>query len=87
MSDGVLKRYAGSGIFWLLYILVVVTSLLPAFAVKSFFSMYRPLDSQIAREIEKNIKKKRAVELTSVASVSHLVQRPNPNNDSDDPFA
>lgn len=82
---GVFEMYAGSGIFWLLYILVIVTSLLPSFVVKSFISMYSPWDSQIAREIEKNIKRKRAVELTSVASVTHLVKREK--EESDDPFA
>jgi magnesium-transporting ATPase (P-type) len=83
---GVFEVYMGSGIFWLLYLLVVVTSLLPAIVVKSFISMFWPWDSQICREMEKKLSNKRAVQMTSVASVTRLV--PNKVSEtSDDPFA
>jgi F0F1-type ATP synthase membrane subunit b/b' len=69
----VFEMYMGSGIFWLLYMLVVVVCLLPAFIMKTIMTSHSPRDAQVAREIEKNLKKRRAVEFSSVASVTKLV--------------
>jgi hypothetical protein len=58
--------------------------------VKGVVSMFFPWDSQIAREIEKNLLRKRAVQLTSVASISRLVDKgkvEKGKGESDDPFA
>ncbi len=74
---GVFEMFMGSSIFWLLYLLVVVVCLLPAFTVKTLISMFWPSDAQIAREIEKNLKRRRAVQMNSVASVARLVDSNN----------
>ncbi len=82
---GVFEMYMGSGIFWLLYMLVVVVCLLPAFVMKTVMSMFFPRDSQVAREIEKNLKKRRSQQLSSVASVTKLVDnRIKPRLELDD---
>ena len=81
---GVFEMFAGSGVFWLLYLLVVVTCLLPAFVLKTLISNFWPWDSQIAREMDKNLRNKRAVQLTSVASVSKLVPGRNDARQSQD---
>lgn len=80
---GVFEMFASSGIFWLLYMVTVVTCLLPALIAKTFISMCCPWDSQIAREEERKLNRsqkvtqdRRNAEMHQVASVSRLVEKP-----------
>lgn len=43
----------GTGLFWLLLLIIVVTAMVPHFVIKAFTEHFRPSDIQIAREIEK----------------------------------
>jgi hypothetical protein len=85
---GVFEQYMSSGIFWLLYILIVVVGLLPAFVVKGLISMCWPSDSQIAREAERKIVRNERVtagkreHFSSTPSVTKLVQK-NMDEDAD----
>lgn len=44
---------AGTGLFWLLLLGIVIAALLPRLAVKFFYQYYFPDDIQISREAEK----------------------------------
>lgn len=43
----------GTGLFWFLLLLIVVTAMVPHFVFKAFTEHFRPSDIQIAREMEK----------------------------------
>lgn len=43
----------GQGLFWLLLLIIVVTAMVPHFAIKAFTEHFVPSDIQIGQEIEK----------------------------------
>jgi len=43
----------GTGLFWLLLLVIVVTAMAPHFVIKAFSEYFRPSDIQIAQEMEK----------------------------------
>jgi phospholipid-transporting ATPase len=43
----------GTGLFWLLLLIIVFTAMVPHFVIKAFTEHFRPSDIQIAREMEK----------------------------------
>jgi phospholipid-transporting ATPase len=43
----------GTGLFWFLLLIIVVTAMVPHFVFKAFTEHFRPSDIQIAREMEK----------------------------------
>jgi phospholipid-transporting ATPase len=50
---GAIYHIMGTGLFWLLLLIIVVTAMVPHFVVKAFSEHFRPSDIQIAREMEK----------------------------------
>ncbi|CAL4964168.1 unnamed protein product [Urochloa decumbens] len=50
---GAIFHIMGTGLFWLLLLIIVVTAMVPHFVIKAFTEHFRPSDIQIAREIEK----------------------------------
>lgn len=45
-------RLFGTGYYWLILLLTIVTCFLPRFAVKYYIKLYHPYDNDIIREIE-----------------------------------
>uniref|UniRef100_A0A0A9EAT4 Uncharacterized protein n=1 Tax=Arundo donax TaxID=35708 RepID=A0A0A9EAT4_ARUDO len=43
----------GTGLFWLLLLIITVTAMVPHFVIKAFTEHFNPSDIQIAREMEK----------------------------------
>lgn len=43
----------GTGLFWFVLLIIVVTAMVPHFVLKAFTEHFRPSDIQIAREMEK----------------------------------
>jgi phospholipid-transporting ATPase len=43
----------GTGLFWLLLLIIVVAAMVPHFVIKAFTEYFTPSDIQVAREIEK----------------------------------
>ncbi|XBI17507.1 hypothetical protein VPH35_059544 [Triticum aestivum] len=50
---GAIYHIMGQGLFWLLLLIIVVTAMVPHFAIKAFSEHFVPSDIQIGREIEK----------------------------------
>ncbi|KAE8811574.1 phospholipid-transporting ATPase 1-like [Hordeum vulgare] len=50
---GVIYHIMGQGLFWLLLLIIVVTAMVPHFAIKAFMEHFVPTDIQIGQEIEK----------------------------------
>ncbi|VAH76161.1 unnamed protein product [Triticum turgidum subsp. durum] len=50
---GAIYHIMGQGLFWLLLLIIVVTAMVPHFAIKAFTEHFVPSDIQIGREIEK----------------------------------
>ncbi|CAO2162165.1 unnamed protein product [Urochloa humidicola] len=50
---GAIFHIMGTGLFWLLLLIIVVTAMVPHFVIKAFTEHFRPSDIQIAREMEK----------------------------------
>ncbi|KAJ1283330.1 hypothetical protein BS78_03G120100 [Paspalum vaginatum] len=50
---GAIFHIMGTGLFWLLLLIIVVTAMVPHFVFKAFTEHFRPNDIQIAREMEK----------------------------------
>ncbi|CAO2180256.1 unnamed protein product [Urochloa humidicola] len=50
---GAIFHIMGTGLFWLLLLIIVVTAMVPHFVIKAFTEHFRPRDIQIAREMEK----------------------------------
>ncbi|KAF7022367.1 hypothetical protein CFC21_035151 [Triticum aestivum] len=50
---GAIYHIMGQGLFWLLLLIIVVTAMIPHFAIKAFTEHFVPSDIQIGREIEK----------------------------------
>ncbi|KAF0917505.1 hypothetical protein E2562_020617 [Oryza meyeriana var. granulata] len=50
---GAIFHIMGTGLFWLLLLIIVVAAMVPHFAVKAFTEHFTPSDIQIAREREK----------------------------------
>jgi phospholipid-transporting ATPase len=43
----------GTGLFWLLLLIIIVAAMVPHFVIKAFTEHFNPSDIQIAREMEK----------------------------------
>ncbi|KAL6626374.1 hypothetical protein ACP70R_030100 [Stipagrostis hirtigluma subsp. patula] len=50
---GAIFHIMGTGLFWLLLLIITVTAMVPHFVIKAFTEHFRPSDIQIAREMEK----------------------------------
>ncbi|KAF8724238.1 hypothetical protein HU200_021261 [Digitaria exilis] len=50
---GAIFHIMGTGLFWLLLLIIVVTAMVPHFVIKAFTEHFMPSDIQIAREMEK----------------------------------
>ncbi|XP_035822089.1 phospholipid-transporting ATPase 1 isoform X2 [Zea mays] len=50
---GAIFHIMGTGLFWFLLLIIVVTAMVPHFVFKAFTEHFRPSDIQIAREMEK----------------------------------
>jgi phospholipid-transporting ATPase len=50
---GSIYHIMGTGLFWLLLLIIVVAAMVPHFVVKALSEHFRPSDIQIAREMEK----------------------------------
>ncbi|KAK3163436.1 hypothetical protein QOZ80_1AG0003690 [Eleusine coracana subsp. coracana] len=50
---GAIFHIMGTGLFWLLLLIIIVTAMVPHFVIKAFTEHFRPSDIQIAREMEK----------------------------------
>lgn len=50
---GAIYHLMGTGLFWLLLLIIVAAAMVPHFVIKAFTEHFRPSDIQIAREMEK----------------------------------
>ncbi|KAK1664309.1 hypothetical protein QYE76_052468 [Lolium multiflorum] len=50
---GAIFHVMGTGLFWLLLLIIIVAAMVPHFVIKAFTEHFNPSDSQIAREMEK----------------------------------
>ncbi|CAM0880948.1 unnamed protein product [Alopecurus aequalis] len=50
---GAIFHIMGTGLFWLLLLIIIVAAMVPHFVIKAFMEHFSPSDIQIAREMEK----------------------------------
>lgn len=77
-----------TGWFWLLYLLLVVFCLMPAFVGKALVSWFKPWDSQIVREVDNYKRKSKKVRqnpgIQSNLSYVEHVEKPGTKSNVED---